>query len=118
MSKKPPISMTLDPKSLTAFKAKFAMLSATTKREVGKQVAVTGTKVWAQAMINVPVQTGNLQDSLRHDHNENKPESIVHTRVEYAYPVEVRKPYLFPAAESERTQHNTRIAKALKKGVK
>ena len=115
---------------------KLDRYSAKTQLKIEKQVTQSAFNIHGDAARNCPVKTGRLRSSLHvktqknegHNYSDNKGksfsgtllvkvkkgEAIVGTNVEYAQPVEERKPYLFPAAEKERANFNSQIRKILR----
>lgn len=92
--------------------------------EAGKEAVLdTALAVEGGAKRRVPVRTGRLRNSIGHELADDKLSARVGTNVEYGPYVEFgttrmhARPYLFPAAESERRGFAKRLKEALKRAI-
>ncbi len=74
--------------------------------------------VHGSAVMLCPVLTGNLRSSLMWRVAEDGRNAIVGTNVEYALPVEYRRPYLRPALDNNKGNINSIMSAALGQAVK
>ena len=108
---------------LRPLKLNARKMSQAVREEVADAVGITAFEIEAKAKIIAPIDTGFLRDSIRTKHQRGRLTAIVSVGAEYGIHVEEgtqfqsAQPFLRPAVSEARTGFESRLAKAVARGV-
>lgn len=109
------IKIQITPESLKRATQRARRLRVSTKEAIKDLNKRTAYKIEFEAKKEVPVKTGRLRASIDSTFSWDGLKAEVGTNVEYAIPVEFRKPYLFPASDKVKPKYIKELERVLNK---